>query len=159
MTLAAVVAFGATEEDATYLAIDVSGGATAATWPVEWIGKVEDPPRQNQRAGVQDGEDRPAAREGRRALARRDGRADAQPSLRKSVAGDALPSPDRALARLKAKTVLEELGLPSEAQREVATRAGTDTFYYWGDADDEKKALEYCWFGPASMSSRRRICE
>lgn len=67
-----------------------------------------------------------------------------------SVSFEDVTGADGFLRRLEAKTGLSELMLPSLSQWEVAARAGTDTFYYWGDAADEATALDYCWFGAAA---------
>lgn len=65
--------------------------------------------------------------------------------------------PDGFMALLAKKTGLGEFGLPSLAQWEVAARAGTDTFYYWGDVADEDQALEYAWFGAAAKDGPRAV--
>lgn len=65
--------------------------------------------------------------------------------------------PDGFMALLERKTGLKEFGLPSLAQWEVAARAGTDTFYYWGDEADEDKALEYAWFGAAAKDGPKAV--
>jgi len=67
-----------------------------------------------------------------------------------SVSFNDVMGPEGFVAQLKAKTGLDELGLPALAQWEIAARAGTDTFYYWGDAADETNALKYAWFGAAA---------
>ena len=65
--------------------------------------------------------------------------------------------PDGFMALLAKKTGLAAFALPSLAQWEVAARAGTDTFYYWGDESDEDKALEYAWFGAAAKDGPRAV--